>query len=105
MVLPTGRFLAESKYKMSKEEERPSLAWSLSALMSVSTYQEGEVSTGTFPPGFGLLLPNCACNAQARGAREQRIPTCASRAGTEKPPIRASRVEIGKILYKSKEGQ
>ena len=34
---PTGRFRAESKYKMSSDEESPSLAWSLSALMSVST--------------------------------------------------------------------
>ena len=41
-VLPTGRFLAESKYKISKEEERPSLAWPLSARMSVSTYEEGK---------------------------------------------------------------
>lgn len=39
-ALPTGRFLAESKYKISNEEERPSLAWSLSALMSVSTYEK-----------------------------------------------------------------
>lgn len=40
MALPTGRFLAESKYKISNEEERPSLASSLSALMSVSTCED-----------------------------------------------------------------
>lgn len=39
---PTGRFRAESKYKMSSEEDSPSLAWSLSALISVSTYRERE---------------------------------------------------------------
>lgn len=39
---PTGRFRAESKYKMSSEEDSPSLAWSLSALMSVSTYSQRE---------------------------------------------------------------
>lgn len=33
----TGRFLAESKYSISNADESPSLAWSLSALMLVST--------------------------------------------------------------------
>lgn len=33
----TGRFLAESKYRISNADESPSLAWSLSALMLVST--------------------------------------------------------------------
>lgn len=59
MALPTGRFLAESKYKISNEEERPSLAWSLSALMSVSTYEKGQkASAGVFPQDFRLFLPD-----------------------------------------------
>lgn len=45
-ILPTGRFLAESKYKISSADERPSLAWSLSALMSASTCKVKKVSVG-----------------------------------------------------------
>lgn len=53
-VLPTGKFLAESKYKISREEDRPSLAWPWSSLMSASTYAKGEkpeqaVSTSVGP--------------------------------------------------------
>lgn len=59
-VLPTGRFLAESKYKISKEEERPSLAWPLSARMSVSTCKGGEALSGCVSDGLdsrSLVMP------------------------------------------------
>lgn len=56
---PTGRFRAESKYKMSSEEDSPSLAWSLSALMSVSTYREREKpqQVGFQASCFYLIMP------------------------------------------------
>lgn len=56
---PTGRFRAESRYKMRSEEDSPSSAWSLSALMSVSTYggREKPQQVAFQASCFYLIMP------------------------------------------------